>query len=168
MDNKPKAVLALDQSTTATGWCIFINGVLKDFGVYTPSGNREERIYKTCQWTIDKIDQLSNYNIQVVIEDIQMQGNVETYKSLAQLQGSIITLLFHLVKESKVTKYEVYYASEWKATCGIKGRRRKEQKKSAQEFVFKKHNIEAPEDACDAICLGEHHLQKVDSVLNFE
>jgi len=51
--------------------------------------------------------------------------------------------------------------SQWKSTCGIKGRKREEQKKNAQLFVKKKFDIDVDEDIADAICQGWHVAVKI-------
>ena len=170
-DKKKQVVLSLDQSTTATGWALFEEGKLKDFGVYKPSGDRNQRIEETRKWLKSKIEELfakEPIELTLVLEDIQMQGNVETFKSLAHLQGVLINLGFQKKQEKELVDSVEYYSSAWKSTCNIKGRKRKEQKENAQKHVLDTYGIAAPEDVCDAICLGEHHLHKINSELNFE
>ena len=170
-DKKKQVILSLDQSTTATGWALFEEGKLKDFGVYKPSGDRNQRIEETRKWLKSKIEELfakEPIELTLVLEDIQMQGNVETFKSLAHLQGVLINLGFQKKQEKELVDSVEYYSSAWKSTCNIKGRKRKEQKKNAQKHVLDTYGIAAPEDVCDAICLGEHHLHKINSELNFE
>jgi len=170
-DKKKQVVLSLDQSTTATGWALFEEGELKDFGIYKPSGERDQRIEETRMWLKSKIEELfakEPIELTLVLEDIQMQGNVETFKSLAHLQGVLINLGFQKKQEKELVDSVEYYSSEWKSTCNIKGRKRKEQKENAQKHVLDTYGVTAPEDVCDAICLGEHHLHKINSELNFE
>ena len=170
-DQKKQVVLSLDQSTTATGWALFEEGKLKDFGIYKPSGERDQRIEKTRLWVKSKIEELVTkepIELTLVLEDIQMQRNVETFKSLAHLQGVLINLGFQKKQEKELVDSVEYYSSAWKSTCNIKGRKRKEQKESAQKHVLHTYGVTAPEDVCDAICLGEHHLYKANSELNFE
>ena len=170
-DKKKQVVLSLDQSTTATGWALFKEGKLEDFGIYKPSGERDQRIEKTRLWVKSKIEELfikEPIELTLVLEYIQMQGNVETFKSLAHLQGVLINLGFQKKQEKELVDSVEYYSSAWKSTCNIKGRKRKEQKESAQKHVLHTYGVTAPEDVCDAICLGEHHLYKANSELNFE
>ena len=170
-DKKEQVVLSLDQSTTATGWALFRDGELKDYGIYKSSGTRDQRIERTRVWLEEEIEELfkkENIEMHLVLEDIQMQGNVETFKSLAHLQGVLINLGFQKERASKITENVIYYSSAWKSTCNIKGRKRKEQKENAQRYVLETYNLKVPEDVCDAICLGEHHLYKINSELNFE
>ena len=170
-NNKKQIVLSLDQSTTATGWALFKEGKLEDYGIYKPSGDRNQRIERTRAWLKEKIEELcqeKDTELHLVLEDIQMQANVETFKSLAHLQGVLINLGFQKLQSQELTESVEYYSSAWKSTCNIQGRKRKEQKENAQKHVFNTYGVEAPEDVCDAICLGEHHLYKANSELNFE
>ena len=170
-DEKKQVVLSLDQSTTATGWALFEEDKLEDFGIYKPSGARDQRIEKTRLWVKSKIEELFTkepIELTLVLEDIQMQANVETFKSLAHLQGVLINLGFQKKQEKELVDSVEYYSSAWKSTCNIKGRKRKEQKENAQRHVLNTYGVTAPEDVCDAICLGEHHLYKANSELNFE
>lgn len=169
--NKKQIVLSLDQSTTATGWGMFVEGNLEDYGVYKPSGDRNERIEKTRNWAKEKIEEIlteENIELHLILEDIQMQRNVETFKSLAHLQGVLVNLGFQKEKSKEVSKNAIYYSSAWKSTCRVGGKKRVEQKANAHKHVLKTYGVDAPEDACDAICLGEHHLYKINSELNFE
>lgn len=164
-----KVILALDQSTTNTGFALFENGKLIDYGVYRiADGTLEERIEGMRHWLEKKIAELKlrpDTNIKIVLEDIQMQQNVETYKALAHLQGVLINTLLR----NKVD-FSIYYASEWKATCGITGKTRTEQKRNAQQLVLDKFGKKVIQDTCDAICLGLHELkqEKANEVINFE
>lgn len=172
MSDKKEIVLSLDQSTTATGYALFIDREIKEFNIYKPSGDRNTRIEKTREWLNEMIVRIKEEyigDIELVLEDIQMQGgNVETFKSLAQLQGVLINVGLQQLNEGNISKSKSYYASAWKSSCGIKGARRKEQKKNAQLHVLNKYGIDAPEDVCDAICLGEHHILKDNLEINFE
>lgn len=168
---KEQVVLSLDQSTTATGWGLFKKGKLTDYGVYKPNGDRDERIEKTRVWVGNKIEELvkeENIELHLILEDIQMQRNVETFKSLAHLQGVLINLGYQKTKSNEIDQSAIYYSSAWKSTCRVGGKKRAEQKANAHKHVLKTYGVDAPEDACDAICLGEHHLYQMNSVLNFE
>jgi Holliday junction resolvasome RuvABC endonuclease subunit len=91
------------------------------------------------------------------MEDIQLQNNVQnnvqTFKTLAEVFGVIYELLTEMnIKNSAVL------ASSWKSTLGIKGRTRPEQKKNAQEYVINTYGKKPTQDECDAICIGCHRI----------
>ena len=167
---KEDIVLALDQSTSTTGWALFIKGELKDHGAFTASGDREKRIEDMRQWLVEKIEELTlerQSPITLILEEIQHQRNVNTFRSLAHVQGVLINTGYQKELANEVIKTEVYFASEWKKTCGVTGRKSAEQKANAQKFIRATYNIEVPQDTCDAICLGYHHTQQKATELNF-
>lgn len=167
--NQNKIILALDQASHDTGFALFENGKLIDYGVYRiVNGTLGERIEGMRHWLENKIAELKlrpDTNIKIVLEDIQMQQNVETYKALAHLQGVLINTLLR----NKVD-FSIYYASEWKSTCKITGRTRSEQKRNAQQLVMDMFGKKVIQDTCDAICLGLHELrqEKANEAINFE
>ena len=85
----------------------------------------------------------------IILEDIQQQSNVSTFKTLAKLQG----VLEYITKKSNV-EYYIISPATWKSHTGVKGKTRVDQKKSAQLIVTRIYNIQATQDESDAICLG--------------
>ena len=153
-------LLALDQSSLITGYAIFENGNLKDWGKISISASLEvgDRLVEIRNKISELIDK--NSIEEVAFEDIQLQNNVgnnvATYKVLAEVFG-VITELLH----EKGIKYQVVASSSWKSTLKIKGNTRAQQKKNAQEYVLQNYNIKAIQDTCDAICIGTHVIKKV-------
>lgn len=149
-------LLALDQSSRITGWAIFDNGKLVNYGKFNAEaaganiGDRLEYIRNKVQKLIE-----DNKIEEVIMEDIQMQGNivnnVQTFKILAEVFGVISELLV----EMKIPQSAVL-ASSWKSALGIKGRARAEQKQNAQSWVVNTYSIKPTQDECDAICIGAH------------
>lgn len=152
-------ILALDQSTRITGWAVFADGALQEYGKFDAE-NAGADIGKRLTYIREKVKALiDKYDIQkVLIEEIQLQNtvgnNVVTYKKLAYVQAVLIQMLDELK-----FPYEVIASSSWKSTLGIKGRARAEQKKNAQEFITKTYNIKVIQDIADAICIGLAFLQ---------
>lgn len=146
-------LLALDQASLTSGFAVFKNGKLYDYGKFTFSDDDiAKRLVKIRNKVIELIEQ---YEItEVAFEDIQMQNNVnnvQTFKTLAEVYGVILELL-----QEKEMKYIIISSNTWKSTLGIKGRARAEQKRNAQQFVLNTYNIKAIQDTCDAICIGTH------------
>ena len=160
-------ILALDQSTRVTGWAVFADGALQEYGKFDAE-NAGADIGKRLTYIKNKVKALiEKHDIQkVLIEEIQLQNtvgnNVVTYKKLAYVQAIIIQLL----DEIKMP-YEIVASSSWKSTLGIKGRARAEQKKNAQLYVNTTYGIKATQDECDAICIGTHY-SKNSSVEGFD
>ena len=149
-------LLALDQASLTSGFAVFKDGNLFDYGKFTFSDEDiADRLVKIRNKVIELIDQ---YEInEVAFEDIQMQNsvnNVQTFKVLAEVYGVILELL-----QEKEMKYTIISSNTWKSTLGIKGRARAEQKRNAQQFVLDTYNVKAIQDTCDAICIGTHILR---------
>ena len=158
-----KYLLALDQATQTTGWALFEQGRLIQQNIFSPSGSLEIRLTKIRAWLNEFLDQYPN-DIEVALEEIQLQNNrpgqtrdmgVTTYKKLAYVQGIIIELL-----TSKKIPYTIVASSSWKSSCGIKGKNSQEQKANAAAYVFQTFHITPIQDACDAICIGQHILNQ--------
>lgn len=151
-------ILALDQSSKITGWCIFEDQQLKQYGKFD-CGNADlpERLTE-IRHTIKKI--IEDFQINAIyIEDIQLQNNVvnnvATYKALAEVIGVISQLAYELkIPQTLVS------SSTWKSKLGIRGRNRAEQKRNAQQWVVDKFSIKPTQDECDSICIGYYSCNK--------
>ncbi len=149
-------LLALDQASLTSGYAIFKDGNLTDYGKFTfDDDDIAERLVKIRKKVLDLIS--ANDINEVAFEDIQMQNNVnnvQTFKILSEVYGVILETLH----EHKM-KYTVVSSNTWKSTLGIRGRARAEQKRNAQQFVLDTYGIKAIQDTCDAICIGTHVLR---------
>ena len=152
-------ILALDQSTRITGWAVFADGALQEYGKFDAE-NAGADIGKRLTYIREKVKVLiDKYDIQkILIEEIQLQNtvgnNVVTYKKLAYVQAILIQMFDELR-----LPYEIIASSSWKSTLSIKGRARAEQKKNAQIYVNTIYGIKAAQDECDAICIGTHYTK---------
>ena len=153
-------LLALDQSSRITGWAVFDNGALVEFGKFDAStvgtGHGERLVYIRSK----VIDLIKKHNInQVVFEEIQLQNtvgnNVVTFKTLAYVQAVLIETFFDLG-----IPYTIVASTSWKSTLGIKGKAREEQKQNAQKWVVNTYAVKPTQDECDAICIGAHFTHK--------
>lgn len=149
-------LLALDQSSRITGYAIFENAKLIHYGKFSVDdddiGIRLLKIRQNVHNLIEKYD----IN-ELVFEDIQLQNNVQnnvqTFKTLAEVFGVIYELATELdLRNSAVL------ASSWKSTLKIRGKDRQEQKRNAQTLIEKTFNVKPTQDECDAICIGLHHI----------
>lgn len=151
-------LLALDQATIVSGWSIFEDGKLIEYGkIEAKSKDVGERLFYIKQQVLDLIEK---YNIdEVVLEDIQLQNNVgnnvQTFKALAELFG-VLSETFTEIK----MPYSSLLASSWKSTLGIKGKNRQEQKKNAQQWVIDNYNIKVVQDIADSACIGSAYLKR--------
>ena len=159
-------LLALDQSSRVTGYAIFIDDKLEQYGKIDLD-NPDVGVRLNA--LRDQLAQLiMDYGIdEVVFEDIYLDGqrvnNVSTFKVLAEVFG----VCYELFTDLDLPNTAVL-AGTWKSTLGIKGKTRPEQKRSAQAWVKKKYNIDVIQDIVDAICIGEHYLQTREKTFNWE
>jgi Holliday junction resolvasome RuvABC endonuclease subunit len=145
-------LLSFDQASKL-GWALFDTDTKKllEYGVenFSKVKDPDERLSKIKI----KMNQLiKNLKAEVFsIEETQYQGMIKVYKNLCELMGVIKNNFY----EQEMV-YIIVKSSEWKGTCGVKGKKREEQKLNAQAFVKEKFGVEASEDICDAICQGWH------------
>lgn len=150
-------ILALDAATITTGYAVYDNNVLVDYGIFNANKRLDvhERIDTLRQWLEGRIEQWKPDFIG--IEDIQLEnGNVKSFKALANLQGVVVnTILNHNID------YKLILSEGWRRTCKVNGKNREAKKRAAQERVKSWYNIECTEDEADAICIGKHFTQKI-------
>ena len=158
-------IIALDNATHITGWAVFDNNKLVSYGKYTTkSSETSDRILEMGDWLINLLEQWEPNTI--ILEDIQQQNNVSTFKVLAKLQG----VLEYINKKHNI-EYYIISPSTWKSNAGVKGKSRIDQKKSAQLIVQQIYNIQATQDESDAILLGKYGVDKFlknNRMVNFE
>ena len=145
-------ILALDQATHISGYAIFSNKNLIDYGTFEATGaNDIERSIQVKQWMISLIDQ---FQIDFVgIEGIQYQtaAGVTTFETLARLQGILAATCY----EEKIS-YKIASTNTWRAHCGVQGRTRPDKKRSMQRLVQEWFKIKPTEDEADAIGIGKY------------
>jgi Holliday junction resolvasome RuvABC endonuclease subunit len=149
-----KKLLALDQSSSVSGYAIFdTDGSLISYGKIAPEGETVDRIMKL----VSEVKKLISENDieEVVIEDIYYSGNAETYKVLSFVMAGLIFLF----TEEEIP-YNILTASQWKSQLNIKGKNRPEQKRKAQEYIEKEYDLKVIQDVCDSICIGATHIKK--------
>ena len=151
----------MDQATKISGYSIFEDKNLITYGILEVDQKEKNYVERIKQMN-GKIIQLINNNNPgfVVFEDVQFQRNYQTYQQLSQLQGVIMANLFDLN-----LGFQIIEPSGWKSFCGIKGKKREEQKKSTQEFVKNKYGIDVSEDEADAIGIGIWAINKIRTVI---
>lgn len=160
-------ILALDQSTRISGWSVFKDKKLKDFGHWTETSDQiGKRILNISNHIKDLINK---YDPDLVVfENIQLQNRnvgVDTFQKLAWVQGAIISVL-----EEWDVEYKIIYASEWRKSCDfLKGndKHRNEQKKIAQQWVKDTYNLKCTQDEADAICIGVHATLQSEEVYDW-
>lgn len=150
-------LLALDQSSRASGYSVFKDSNLIASGTFTADnpdfGQRLVKIRNVIKNLIDE------YEInEIAFEDIQLQaGNVTTYKALAEVLGVVQEL-----SQELLIPYTIVHSQTWKSYLEIKGTTRTEQKKNAQKFVAETYDKKVSQDESDSICIGHYisHTKK--------
>lgn len=152
-------ILSLDLSTKSSGWAIFEDTKLIDYGCITSSSTD---LIKRIQIMTDSIKEiLEKYNDinKIVAEEVRPQGgfgagNIQTHRALMWLQAGIAFMLHNNFKKLTL---DFIYPSSWRANCGIKqgrGTKRESQKELDIQFVKDKFNINVNDDIADAIGIG--------------
>ena len=146
-------ILAFDQASITSGWAVFDDVKLINYGHWTSNGLKStQRISQTKLWVASMADMWQPDLI--VLEDIQLQKfdggeAVTTFKKLAHLQGVLKNYCYE-----QGFPYEVVPPATWRNFCEIKGRARSDQKKSAQIKVKQIYDVTASTDEADAIMIG--------------
>ena len=144
----PLKIIAFDQSTRATGWCVMEMKTARiiESGIILPKKNDEtiDRITYTIKRCLNLVR--TNEVAFVFIEGVQVQRNPRVYEVLAKLAGSLEVMLYESGYLVNVVK-----ASEWRKRVGIKSRKRADVKKEAMELVKELYNLEVSEDESEAI-----------------
>ncbi|MGG5324339.1 hypothetical protein IGJ83_000725 [Enterococcus pernyi] len=139
-------LIAFDQSTTATGWCVMEmdSSKIVGYGVIRPIGPTNERIreiIKKCLTLCKKFEVAFVY-----IEGIHVQKNPKVYEILAKLKGTLEICL-----EEKGYFVNVIKATEWRKRVGITNKKRELVKQAAIDMVKSLYDISPSEDECEAI-----------------
>ena len=161
-------ILAIDQARNGA-WSVFEYETkqLVDYGVF--AFPPEDYTYAQAMVGICDVVQSAiekNDIAAVFAEDIQMRKNVDSFKKLAQLQGSLVSMF-----ERNEYLYDFVAPSKWQSFCNARGRTSKEIKAKAKhiditsgkkqskvlsiQFVKEQFGIETEDDnLADAICIG--------------
>ncbi len=167
-------ILSLDLSTKSSGWAVFEDGELKDYGCVTSASTdlikRIQIMTSAIQEVMNKYDQID----KVIAEEVRPEGrgygvgNLQTHRALMWLQAGIA---FMIHDNFKKVKLEYIYPSSWRASIGIKtgrGVKRTTLKEKDIEFVKDKWGYEVNDDEADAICIGYAMSNEIETEINFE
>ena len=159
-------VLAFDQASRTSGYSVFEDGKLIDYGKFTYDD--EDFGVRLMHIRNKVLSLITKHNPdKIAFEDIQLQNNVvnnvDTFKKLAEVFG----IIYELVTEKEIP-HDMVLASTWKIAHGIKGRERAEQKKNAQLWVHNTFGVSPTQDECDAICIGAYASKKTVTTQAFD
>lgn len=158
-------ILALDLSTKSTGYAIFTDGKLTDYGCITASqANPIDRIQKIII-ELDKILSNNTDISKVYAEEVRPEGtgygvgNLHTHRLLMYTQAAVAFLLHNKYAGAE---FEFIYPSSWRSKCGIKNGRgvKRETAKAADiKFVEETFGLKVNDDIADAIGIGYSQIQ---------
>lgn len=161
-------ILSLDLSSHSTGWCVGDeNNNIIDYGCITSSSTINIKRIIIMRDAIQDI--IKKYNVeQIIIEEVRTDfKNIQTYKVLTWLQGTIVIAAYEINPKIKITYIQ---PSSWRAAIGIHtgaGVKRNTLKQEDINYVKRKYSIHANDDICDSICLYDAFLIK-NSEINWE
>ncbi|MGL4571715.1 MAG: crossover junction endodeoxyribonuclease RuvC [Clostridium sp.] len=152
-------LLAIDQALDKSGFSILdeyenllLYGTLNLTDISRQKDlTKEQKVEERITNVKEFVKRLINtYDVDyVILEDIQAQRNVMTFKSLSSLQGNLKNYLYN-----NGIPYAILKPSEWRKELGIKGRERKVQKQNTQDYIKRIYRIDVTEDEADSAGLG--------------
>ena len=139
-----RKIMSIDQSTSKSGYAIFTNRQLAEWGIIRPTKKNHKQKNKRDE----KIEK-ENPDL-ILIEDVYMKKgkkfNIDTHKKLSNLQGMLIA---YFVLNS--LEYKIISPNSWmNKVVGINHC----SKEDTQNFLNKKYSIVFKEDEADAIAIG--------------
>jgi Holliday junction resolvasome RuvABC endonuclease subunit len=150
--------IALDESTKSTGYAVFQDTKLIDYGAFIQnSKNVLERVSNIINDIEEMIEYYNPSNM--VIENVQITMSAPTAKSLMGLQ-----FLIELLCYRKNINCTTIRTAHWRKVLGLSNSpkiKKEDKKKEAINYVKDKYGInEKINDVTDAICIGECYLKE--------
>lgn len=156
---KPKDVtrsLALDQSTHKTGFSIWDDDKLIEYGTLNFVDEKlEVRMLQVKQWVLSMIE---TWHIDVVgIEEIFLNAHQpQVYKALAGMYYVLLTMLV----ENKIQYFAISPAT-WRSHCKVTSKYSKNIKQAMQDLVLREYGKSVSEDEADSIGLGKYLVESL-------
>ena len=150
-------MISLDTSSTTTGVAVRIDGKLKEyFPLVKP---KKEKDSNWMSYEVLKI--LTKYNPDIVIvEDAAVSRNMQTVRVLVMLIGIIKGWCI-----AKSVFFDTFKPSVWRKLVANEGEKiplkREESKAWAINKVKQLYNIEAIDDVCEAILIGQAYINYI-------
>lgn len=150
-------IVAIDNASNNAGISVFDDGKLVFYKLYHFDGETIDRLCDNrtllediaINWTPDL----------VVLEDIQYQNNIMTFKTLAMLLGnSLVCMRLHNVRT------ETVLSKVWRSHFIINGKTRLQEKKQAIDKVQEMYNLTVNDDVAEAILLGKYAVDAIRKV----
>lgn len=139
-------ILALDQAKTS------------GFAIFSPTGELLKHGAKSFEDYVQQYTYFSSLLVEndvdtLLIEDIQLQRNTQTFKTLAQLQGIFMTLAYNHNIELHIIS-----SNTWRSKVGLRAKGRTALKQAAVAMVYELYDVKATQDESEAILIGHSYL----------
>lgn len=158
-------ILALDLSTKSTGYAIYNDNKLIEYGCLTAGSadpiNRIQKIIIDLDKVLSKHSDIS----KAYAEEVRPEGtgygvgNLHTHRLLMYTQAAVAFLLHNKYAGIEL---EFVYPSSWRSKCGIKngrGVKRSTAKAADIQWVRDNFGLEVNDDIADAIGIGYSQIQ---------
>ena len=151
-----KILIALDESTTCTGYAVFDDSELIEHGTFS---FKSKDVLERVSLIMEEIEKLiKTYKPDnMVIEDVQITMNAATAKSLLGLQ-----FMIEVYAHRNNISCETYRTTKWRKILGLSNSRsldRKAKKQETIDYVKDKYGIDVlKDDESDAIAIGTAYL----------
>ena len=158
MEAQEQVILALDVSTTSTGYALYVGDKLTKYGYVKPTGKDWLVRVRKMANKVTELDE--EYSIDtVVIEDTFFLKNIKTVKKLCLAQG----ILLGQLPEAKLIQV---FPNTWKKHFGLgKGKATRDVQKqtsiSVAETLFL-ISAKINDDEADAILMGRYVLETLE------
>ncbi len=147
-------IVAFDQATQNIGFSVYDNGRLVYYGRRHFSGNLGFRLGKIYNFIAFEVAATWNPTM-FIFEDIQLQNEYKTFKTLAMCLGVCTA-----AASSYGLSVDVILNSVWQKQFNITGSARQTQKNNVVSKVKSIFGIDVTDDEADAILLGLHACGK--------
>lgn len=151
-------ILALDASSTAIGWALFVNGKHYKSGVEKLKGKTvEERIFYMCG-VGTSLEWREIFPTHLAIEEPwAITGHsAATASALNRMLGAIVA---HYHDTKSMRAVHLVQVSAWRKTCGIRGRGTDVLKRAAIRFASALTSQEITDhNQAEAIGVGHHFV----------
>lgn len=150
--------LSLDMSTTSTGWCVWENNRIKEYGLITadkeqPLNVRIHRMWTGIAQILEKFPAINRVVVEDPLPRTSKITNEATYRALNWLQGYVGVML----KDSGLKDIEFIFPNSWRSKIGIKtgyNKKRDQLKEEDIAWVKNQFGIDVNDDIADAIGIG--------------
>lgn len=151
-------IVAIDNASNNAGISVFDDGKLVYYHLYHFSGETIDRLVANRKLLKETVAEQWQPDM-VVLEDIQYQNNIMTFKTLAMLLGnSLVVMREHNIRT------ETVLSKVWRSHFLINGVTRINEKKQAIDKVKNMYDIDVNDDVAEAILLGKYAVDAIRKV----